>query len=100
MGNVRQHRAFAAAITFAGAFSTVSADMVATFPMSQVLDWEKESQMQMSIGADGFMDAYLYTVIPLTTDLGLNESQTNRGVGRAFLVVVQTSVLTHHTFSF
>lgn len=81
MGAIRRHRAFAAALAFANALSMVCADLAQTYPMSEVLDWEKNSEMQMSVsGADGDIVPFLYTVIPLTTDLGLNESQTDRGV--------------------
>lgn len=81
MGATRRHRAFAAALALANALSMVCADLAQTYTMSEVLDWERSSEMQMSVsGADGDIIPFLYTVIPLTTDLGLNESQTDRGV--------------------
>lgn len=77
-----QPRALAAALAFANVLSMACADLAQTYPMSEVLDWERASQMQMSVsGADGDVIPFLYAVIPLTTDLGLNESQTDRGVG-------------------
>lgn len=75
-------RGLSAALAFANVLSMACADLAQTYPMSEVLDWERASQMQMSVsGADGDVIPFLYAVIPLTTDLGLNESQTDRGVG-------------------
>jgi hypothetical protein len=59
--------------------SMVCADLARTYPMS-VTDWELESQMQLSITSEGSVIPIKYTVLPLTSDLGLNESQADRGV--------------------
>lgn len=49
--------------------------------MNEVLDWQRKSEMQMLISAsEGDPVPLSYTVIPLTTNLGLNESQLARGV--------------------
>lgn len=49
--------------------------------MNEVLDWQRKSEMQMLIYAsDGDPVPLSYTVIPLTTNLGLNESELVRGV--------------------
>lgn len=68
------------AFVLATLFSMVFAELAETYPMSEVLDWEIDSQMQLSITSDGDLVPILFTVIPLTADLGLNESQTDRGV--------------------
>lgn len=68
------------AFVVASVVSTVCAGLAETYPMSEVLDWEIDSQMQLSLTSDGDLLPILYAVIPLTADLGLNESQTNRGV--------------------
>lgn len=68
------------AFAVASVVSTVCADLAQTYPMSEVLDWEIDSQMQLSVTSDGDLLPILYAVIPLTADLGLNESQTDRGV--------------------
>ncbi|KKY30603.1 putative ring-7 protein [Diaporthe ampelina] len=48
--------------------------------MNEVLDWQRKSEMQMLISAsEGDPVPLSYTVIPLTTNLGLNESQLARG---------------------
>lgn len=61
--------------------------------MSEVLDWQIDSQMQLSVTSDGDLLPILYSVIPLTADLGLNETQTNRGViGDSFDSLIHT----HH----
>ncbi|KAF3765801.1 hypothetical protein M406DRAFT_68207 [Cryphonectria parasitica EP155] len=74
------HRASALALAFASALSMVCADLAQTYPMSTPLDWEVASEMQLSVSAaDEDVVPLIYTVIPLTTDLGLNESQTDRG---------------------
>lgn len=70
------------AFAVASVVSTVSADLAQTYPMSEVLDWEIDSQMQLSVTSDGDLLPILYAVIPLTADLGLNESQTDRGVSQ------------------
>ncbi|CAN8103801.1 unnamed protein product [Discula destructiva] len=70
--------ALAATLIGATWLSTVCADVARTYPMS-VLDWEVESQMQLSITSEGQTIPMTYAVIPLTADLGLNESQTSRG---------------------
>lgn len=49
--------------------------------MKDVLDWQRKSEMQLLISAsEGDPVPLSYTVIPLTTNLGLNESQLTRGV--------------------
>jgi hypothetical protein len=49
--------------------------------MQDVLDWQRKSEMQLLISAsEGDPVPLSYTVIPLTTNLGLNESQPARGV--------------------
>lgn len=68
------------AFVMASVVSTVCAGLAETYPMSEVLDWEIDSQMQLSVTSDGDLLPILYAVIPLTADLGLNESQTDRGV--------------------
>lgn len=68
------------AITAANVFSVAYADLAETYTMTEVLDWQRDSEMQLAISAtDGDIVPLTYTVIPLTTDLGLNESQTDRG---------------------
>lgn len=60
--------------------SVALADLAETYTMTEVLDWQRSSEMQLSISAtDGDIMPLTYTVLPLTTDLGLNESQTDRG---------------------
>lgn len=64
----------------ANIFSVALADLAETYTMTEVLDWQRESEVQLSISAtDEDFGALTYTVLPLTTDLGLNESQTDRG---------------------
>ncbi|KAJ9141845.1 Ring finger domain protein [Pleurostoma richardsiae] len=66
----------------ASAFSMVSADvaMATTYSMAKVLDWQKQSVMQLAItGQDGVSVPLTYSVIPLTASLGLNESDVVRG---------------------
>ncbi|KAL1861632.1 hypothetical protein Daus18300_008748 [Diaporthe australafricana] len=54
--------------------------MAGTYTMTEVLDWQRRSEMQMLISAsEGDPVPLSYTVIPLTTNLGLNESQLARG---------------------
>lgn len=71
--------AFIVALLAASGPSTVNADVARTFPAS-VLNWELASQMQLTVTSDGSLVPLMYTVIPLTTDLGLNSSRTERGV--------------------
>lgn len=82
MGAMDRHRVFAVALAFASVLSTAFADLASTYPMSELLDWERESQMQMSIsGADGDVVPFIYSVVPLTgSDLGLNDTQRDGGV--------------------
>lgn len=55
--------------------------MAGTYTMKDVLDWQRKSEMQLLIRAsEGDPVPLTYTVIPLTTNLGLNESQLTRGV--------------------
>lgn len=69
-----------AALAAANVFLVAYADLAETYTMTEVLDWQRESEMQLAISAtDGDIVPLTYTVLPLTTDLGLNESQTDRG---------------------
>lgn len=68
------------AVLVASLMSMVCAELAQTYPMSEVVAWEIDSQMQLSVTSDGDLLPILYAVIPLTADLGLNESQTDRGV--------------------
>lgn len=69
-----------AALAAANVFLVAYADLAETYTMTEVLDWQRQSEMQLAISAtDGDIVPLTYTVIPLTTDLGLNESQTDRG---------------------
>lgn len=55
-------------------------EMAGTHTMQNVLDWQRNSEMQLLISAsDGDPVPLAFTVIPLTTNLGLNESQLVRG---------------------
>lgn len=75
------------AVTVTAFVSMVCADLAETYPMSEVLDWQVDSQMQLSVTSDGDLLPILYAVIPLTADLGLNETQTDRGVICASLIL-------------
>lgn len=69
-----------AVLAAANVCSVAYADLAETYTMTEVLDWQKQSEMQLAISAtDGDIVPLIYTVIPLTSDLGLNESQTDRG---------------------
>lgn len=69
-----------AVLAAANIISVANADLAETYTMTEVLDWQKQSEMQMAISAtDGDIVPLIYTVIPLTSDLGLNESQKDRG---------------------
>lgn len=88
------------AVSCAILLPVVRADMASTYAMTELLDWETDSQMQMSISASDGDDmlplSMLFTVIPLTTDLGLNESQLDRGVRRVPSKVVVHQALAPH----
>ena len=67
-------------LAFLSVLSVVSAD-ASIYPMSKVPDWQTKSEMQLAITAqDANPVALTYTVIPLTSSLGLNESEVVRGV--------------------
>ncbi len=59
-----------------------TADMASVFPMDQVEDWQRRSIMKLSITAPEENNAVdlTFNVIPLTTSLGLNQSDFARGV--------------------
>lgn len=66
-------------LAFLSVLSVVSAD-ASIYPMSKVPDWQTKSEMQLAITAqDANPVALTYTVIPLTSSLGLNESEVVRG---------------------
>lgn len=68
------------ALAAANVVSVAYADLAETYTMTEVLDWQRDSEMQLGISAtDGDIVPLTYTVLPLTSDLGLNESQTDRG---------------------
>lgn len=68
-------------MALASTLSIVSADLAETYTMTKVLDWQRDSEMQLLISAqDGNIVPLPYTVIPLTSNLGLNESDVTRGV--------------------
>lgn len=74
------HRTAALALALANVLSTVCADLAEIFPMT-ARAWQVDSEIQMAVSAsDGDVVPLLYTVIPLTTDLGLNQTQADRGV--------------------
>lgn len=76
MENMGRPRAVVVALLAATALSTVCADLARTSPAS-VLDWESNSQMQLSMTSENSPVPVSYTVIPLADDLGLT---ANRGV--------------------
>lgn len=79
-GRMGRHWAFALSLAVASVRCAVS-EMAGTYTMTEVLDWQRKSEMQMLISAsEGDPVPLSYTVIPLTTNLGLNESQLARGV--------------------
>lgn len=52
-----------------------------TYAMVSVLDSQRASEMELSISASvPDMMPYTYSIIPLETALGLNDSQNTRGV--------------------
>ncbi|POS69216.1 RING-7 protein [Diaporthe helianthi] len=74
------HWALAVPLAIAGVRCAES-EMAGTHTMQHVLDWQRNSEMQLLISASELDPVPLtYTVIPLTTNLGLNESQLVRGV--------------------
>lgn len=75
-----RHWVFALSLAVVSVRCAVS-EMAGTYTMNEVLDWQRKSEMQMLISAsEGDPVPLSYTVIPLTTNLGLNESQLARGV--------------------
>ncbi|ROW06486.1 hypothetical protein VMCG_04300 [Cytospora schulzeri] len=74
----RRH-AYALALVLANV-RIVMCGLAETYTMMEVYSWQKESEMQLSIlASNGVIVPLTYTVIPLTTNLGLNESQVSRG---------------------
>ncbi|KAL2290233.1 hypothetical protein FJTKL_00699 [Diaporthe vaccinii] len=74
-----RHLVFSLSLAVASVRCAVS-EMAGTYTMNEVLDWQRKSEMQMLISAsEGDPVPLSYTVIPLTTNLGLNESQLARG---------------------
>lgn len=69
----------AAVLAATNVFSVAFAGLAETYTMTELLDWQKQSEMQLTISATDGDVPLIYTVIPLTSDLGLNESQTDRG---------------------
>ena len=79
-GLMGRHWIFALSLAVASVRCAI-AEMAGTYTMNEVLDWQRKSEMQMLISAsEGDPVPLSYTVIPLTTNLGLNESQLARGV--------------------
>lgn len=67
-------------LSLAVACVRAQSEMAGTHTMPDVLDWQRNSEMQLLIRASDQDPVPLtYTVIPLTTNLGLNESQPVRG---------------------
>ncbi|KUI60672.1 E3 ubiquitin-protein ligase RNF13 [Cytospora mali] len=80
LGRMSLCRAQALALVVAYVVRSVVGDMADTYPVTHVYDWQKDSEMQLAISAsDGLTGPETYTVIPLTTELGLNKSQASRG---------------------
>lgn len=80
-GTMIWSRTCALALAFASRLATVCADLAETYPVPAARDWEVNSAMQMSVSAsEGDVVPLFYAVIPLTTTLGLNQSQISRGV--------------------
>jgi hypothetical protein len=67
----------------AGVMSGVSAQ-ASVFPMDSVPDWELNSGMTLQIAAPDAVGALplTYTVVPLTSSLGLNQTDRTRSVSR------------------
>lgn len=79
-----RHWVFAVLLAVVNVQCAIS-DMAGTYTMTEVLDWQRKSEMQLLISAsEGDPVPLSYTVIPLTTNLGLNESQLVRGVSETF----------------
>lgn len=94
-GSMGRHWAFALSLAVASVRCAVS-EMAGTYTMTEVLDWQRKSEMQMLISAsEGDPVPLSYTVIPLTTNLGLNESQLARGVGNTTLTHSPSSPVCH-----
>lgn len=80
MGKMRRNHAYAVALVLSHVNSVVCG-LAETYTMMEVYSWQKDSEMQLSISeSNGVIVPLTYTVIPLTTNLGLNESQVSRGV--------------------
>ena len=61
--------------------ASVAADMATISAMGDVPDWQTISAMTLTVSAPGAPTIPLkYTVVPLTTSLGLNQSELARGV--------------------
>lgn len=78
--------AYALALAIANVKSVVCGS-VETYTLNEVSSWQKASEMQLSILESNVAIAPLiYTVIPLTQNVGLNESQVSRGVSYTILI--------------
>lgn len=79
MGKMRRIHAYALALALSHV-SSVVCGLAETYTMMEVYSWQKDSEMQLSISeSNGVIVPLTYTVVPLTTNLGLNESQVSRG---------------------
>jgi hypothetical protein len=59
------------------------AERASVQPNDRIPEWQEEASMTLRTSiADGFQDPTQYTVVPLTETLGLNGSETLRGVRR------------------
>lgn len=99
LGMMGRRYAYALALATANVKSVICG-LAETYTMMEVYSWQKTSEMQLSI-SNGVIMPLTYTVIPLTTNLGLNESQVSRGVSykisTSLHVLELTSVLTWST---
>lgn len=78
--------AFSLVLLAATWLSMVCADLARIYPMS-VTEWQFDSKLQLSITSEGSAIPVRYTVIPLTSDLGLNGSPANRRVSSNFFTL-------------
>lgn len=80
LGKMGRRHAYAMALAIANV-KFVVCDLAEMYTTIEVYSWQKASEMQLSIlESNGLMVPLTYTVIPLTTSMGLNESQVSRGV--------------------
>lgn len=69
-------------LVFASVLSMASAQVATVFSMDSLPDWMRESAMTLQItGPSGVIVPFPYTVVPLTTNVGLNQSEKTREVG-------------------